>query len=197
MKQVQPEVWVFENVRGVLYSNRWYFEQILEALKALNYVIEVRLVNAVNYGVPQNRERVIVVGHRGEFQFFAEEPNRLTVGEALGEWMFQAPPESKFLTPSMDEYVAKYERASFCIRPRDLYPDQPARTVTCRNLAGATGDMHRIRLPDGRRRRLREDGDANAVHDDRVFLDADGTRVGYEIGSTVRHRGVVVLAPKS
>jgi DNA (cytosine-5)-methyltransferase 1 len=154
VKQVQPEIWVFENVRGVLYSNRWYFEQILEALKALNYVIEVRLVNAVNFGVPQNRERVIVVGHRGEFQFFAEEQNRLTAGEALGEWMFQAPPESKFLTPSMDEYVAKYERASFCIRPRDLYPDQPARTVTCRNLAGATGDMLRIRLPDGRRRRL-------------------------------------------
>ncbi len=31
VKQVQPEIWVFENVRGVLYSNRWYFEQILEA----------------------------------------------------------------------------------------------------------------------------------------------------------------------
>ncbi len=154
VKQVQPEIWVFENVRGVLYSNRWYFEQILTALKALNYVIEVRLLNAVNFGVPQNRERVIVVGHRGEFQFFDEESDRVTAGTALGESMQQAPPESKFLTPGMDEYVAKYERASFCIRPRDLYPDQPARTVTCRNLAGATGDMHRIRLPDGRRRRL-------------------------------------------
>ena len=70
VKRVQPEIWVFENVRGVLYSNRWYFDQILEALKAFNYVIEVRLINAVNHGVPQNRERVIVVGHRGEFQFF-------------------------------------------------------------------------------------------------------------------------------
>lgn len=154
VKQVQPKIWVFENVRGVLYSNRWYFEQILTALKALNYVIEVRLLNAVNFGVPQNRERVIVVGHRGEFQFFDEESDRVTAGTALGESMQQAPPESKFLTPGMDEYVAKYERASFCIRPRDLYPDQPARTVTCRNLAGATGDMHRVRLPDGRRRRL-------------------------------------------
>ena len=154
VKQIQPEIWAFENVRGVLYSNRWYFEQILEALKALNYVIEVRLVNAVNYGVPQNRERVIVVGHRGDFQFFAEETQRLTAGEALGDWMVQVPPGSKFLTPSMDEYVAKYERVSFCTRPRDLHPELPARTLTCRNLAGATGDMHRIRLPDGRRRRL-------------------------------------------
>lgn len=154
VKQVQPEIWVFENVRGVLYSNRWYFEQILEALKALNYVIEVRLVNAVNYGIPQNRERVIVVGHRGEFGFPREVSGRITVGEVLGEWMEEAPPESKFLTPSMDEYVAKYERASFCTRPRDLHPELPARTLTCRNLAGATGDMHRIRLPNGRRRRL-------------------------------------------
>lgn len=54
----------------------------------------------------------------------------------------------------MDEYVAKYEKASYCKRPRDLHLDEPARTLTCRNLAGATGDMHRIKLPDGRRRRL-------------------------------------------
>ena len=54
----------------------------------------------------------------------------------------------------MDEYVARYEKASHCINPRDLYLDRPARTLTCRNLAGATGDMHRIRLEDGRRRRV-------------------------------------------
>ncbi len=154
IKQVQPQIWLFENVRGLLYSNRWYFDQILEALKSLNYVIEVRLLNAVNYGVPQNRERIIVVGHRGEFQFPEERPGKVTVSEALGKWMDSAPSESKFLTPSMDEYVAKYERASFCTTPRDLHPHLPARTLTCRNLAGATGDMHRIRLPDGRRRRI-------------------------------------------
>ena len=76
------------------------------------------------------------------------------VGDALGDSMQQAPDGSKFLTANMDEYIMRYEKASCCIRPRDLYPDQPARTVTCRNLAGATGDMLRIRLPDGRRRRL-------------------------------------------
>ena len=154
IEKLQPEIWLFENVRGVLYGNRWYFDEILAALKALNYVVEVRLVNAVNYGVPQNRQRVVVVGHRGEFVWPKELEQQLTAQEALGEYMVQAPPGSRFLTASMDEYVAKYERASFCIRPRDLHPDQPARTLTCRNLAGATGDMQRIRLPDGRRRRL-------------------------------------------
>jgi DNA (cytosine-5)-methyltransferase 1 len=111
-------------------------------------------LNAVHYGVPQNRERIIVVGYRGDFRFPAAVPGLVTAGEALGDRMLQAGPDPKFLTPGMDAYVAKYERASFCVRPRDLHAHLPARTLTCRNLAGATGDMHRIRLPDGRRRRL-------------------------------------------
>ena len=62
--------------------------------------------------------------------------------------------EGKILTPRQDEYIAVYEKKSNCINPRDLYPDRPARTLTCRNLAGCTSDMQRVRLKDGRRRRL-------------------------------------------
>jgi DNA (cytosine-5)-methyltransferase 1 len=79
---------------------------------------------------------------------------RITSGQALAELATQVHADSKFLTDSMNVYVAKYEKASSCITPRDLHLDRPARTVTCRNLAGATGDMHRVALPDGRRRRL-------------------------------------------
>jgi DNA (cytosine-5)-methyltransferase 1 len=154
VEKLQPEIWLFENVRGLLYQNKWYFEEVLQALQALGYIVEYKLMNAAQYGVPQNRERVIVVGHRGDFVFPTALRDRFTAREALADMLYITPPESKFLTPNMDNYVAKYEKASFCIRPRDLYLDEPARTLTCRNLAGATGDMHRIRLPDGRRRRL-------------------------------------------
>jgi DNA (cytosine-5)-methyltransferase 1 len=111
-------------------------------------------LNAVNYGVPQNRERLFVFGHRAKFHFPKPLHKKVTVGEAIGDIMFTTPPESKYFTASMDTYVAKYEKASACINPRDLYSDKPARTLTCRNLAGATGDMQRVRLKDGRRRRL-------------------------------------------
>ena len=154
IKHLQPDFWMFENVRGLLYTNKWYFDEILQAAQVLGYIVEYRLMNAVDYGVPQNRERIVVVGHRGEFHFPEPVRKKVTAGDALADILYQTPPESKFLTPSMDEYVAKYEKASFCIRPRDLRLDEPARTLTCRNLAGATGDMQRIRLPDGRRRRL-------------------------------------------
>ena len=154
VRRLKPELFIFENVRGMLYGNKRYLDEITAALEDLGYVVERRLLNAVDYGVPQNRERVICVGHHGGFIWPEPERKRVTVGEALGEWMVEAPPGSKFLTESMDEYVARYEKASFCITPRDLHPNKSARTLTCRNLAGATGDMHRIRLPDGRRRRL-------------------------------------------
>jgi DNA (cytosine-5)-methyltransferase 1 len=154
VEKAQPDIWMFENVRGLMYRNKEYLDTIIEELEGLGYVVEFRLLNAVNHGVPQNRERVIVVGHRGEFQYPAPLGRRVTAGEALGELAEQVQPDSKFLTQSMNTYVANYEKASSCVTPRDLHLDRPARTVTCRNLAGATGDMHRVTLADGRRRRL-------------------------------------------
>ena len=108
----------------------------------------------MDYGVPQNRERVVVVGHRRGFRYPLPLPKRCTVAEAIGDTMGRCDAHSRFLTPEQDAYIARYERASQCINPRDLYPDRPARTITCRNLAGATSDMQRVRLPDGRRRRI-------------------------------------------
>jgi DNA (cytosine-5)-methyltransferase 1 len=154
--RLDPDIWIFENVRGLFYQNRWYLDEVIRVLESLDYVVEIQLLNAVQHGVPQNRERIVVVGHRGEFKYPEKTLKAVTAGEALGELAFSCPPESKFLTPSMDAYVAKYEKASKCINPRDLNLDRPARTITCRNLAGATGDMMRVRLSDGRRRRMLE-----------------------------------------
>jgi DNA (cytosine-5)-methyltransferase 1 len=154
VKKLQPKVFMFENVRGLLYSNKWYFELVIKELRKLGYIMTYRLLNAVSYGVPQNRERLFVIGHKSKFEFPKPGVKKSTVGEAIGDLMHNFSPESKFLTASMDLYVAKYEKASSCINPRDLYADRPARTLTCRNLAGATGDMHRVRLQDGRRRRI-------------------------------------------
>jgi DNA (cytosine-5)-methyltransferase 1 len=154
VKQAEPEIWMFENVRGLMYRNKWYLDKIIESLQALGYVIEFQVLNAVNYGVPQNRERTIVVGHKGIYKYPKRHARYITAGEALKSLPSESKVTDKFLTDSMDTYVAKYEKASKCVTPRDLHLDKPARTLTCRNLAGATGDMHRIKLDDGRRKRL-------------------------------------------
>ncbi len=154
IKQTKPNIWMFENVRGLMYKNKNYLQLIISELEKLNYIVDYQLMKTSNYGVPQNRERMIVVGHRGDFKFPAPEIHTYTAGDALGDLAKNFDSESKFLTPSMDAYILNYEKASHCINPRDVHLDRPSRTVTCRNLAGATGDMLRVVLPDGRRRRL-------------------------------------------
>jgi len=154
IKQLEPEVLLFENVRGMLYKNKWYLKEVIEELEKLGYYVSYSLLNAKDYEVPQNRERVIVLGTKNKNRLPKKINRKVTAGDALGELAFQFDQNSKFFTKSMDEYVARYEKASKCVNPRDLYMNKPARTLTCRNLAGATGDMHRVRLKDGRRRRI-------------------------------------------
>lgn len=183
----QPRLAMFENVRGMLYRNKSYFETIVRELQALDYVVDHKLIRAVGYGVPQKRERLFVVAHRGEWKFpkrFEQEP--FTAGDAIQDIAFEVDENSRFLTKSMDEYVAKYEKKSQCIRPRDLHLDQPARTVTCRNLNGATGDMLRVKLPDGRRKRLtvREGARLQSFPDWFQFSGSEGSKFN-QIGNAV------------
>jgi len=152
--KVDPEIWLFENVRGMLYKNKEYLNEIVSSLSELGYNIYYKLLNAKSYGVPQNRERVIVIGSKKTFSFPKESGNYITVNEAIEDLATQDYPESKVLTPNMDKYIKKYEIASKCVNPRDLWFDRPARTLTCRNLAGQTSDMQRIRLKNGKRRML-------------------------------------------
>ncbi|MBZ8180465.1 DNA (cytosine-5-)-methyltransferase [Oscillatoria salina] len=151
----RPQVALFENVRGMLYRNQAYFEQIVAALSQLGYTVEWEILNAADYGVPQRRQRLFCIAHQAVWNWFPKTHlSPYTVGEALGELAFKIPPDAQFVTPNQDKYIQKYEQASQCKKPRDLHLNAPARTVTCRNLSAPTGDMLRIRLPDGRRRRL-------------------------------------------
>lgn len=154
IRKIQPKIWLCENVKGLPEQNKEYFNLIMEQLKELGYEVECRVFQLVNFDVPQNRERLVIVGHHGGYKFPTPNDYKITAGEALGQLAFEIPENAAFLTPAMDEYIAKYEAASKCKNPRDLHLDRPARTLTCRNLAGATSDMHRIKLADGRRRRI-------------------------------------------
>jgi DNA (cytosine-5)-methyltransferase 1 len=187
VRRLSPELALIENVRGMLYRNRPYLKRIQAALKAMGYEVDVELLNARDHGVPQNRKRVIIVAHHGGWKWPEREPGPpATAGMAVGDTAYQAPDGSKFLTPSMDRYIADYEAKSKCIRPRDLHLDRPARTLTCRNLAGATSDMHRIQLPDGRRRRLlvREAARLQSFPDWFEFSGGE-TSALYQIGNAV------------
>ena len=113
------------------------------------------MLNAKDYGTPQNRERVVIVASKAGWNWpeaIVSEP--VAAGIALGNVRAHVPPDAKLLTESMDRYIAEYEKKSHCVTPRDLHLDKPARTLTCRNFGASTSDMQRIKLLDGRRRML-------------------------------------------
>lgn len=186
IKTVKPKIWMFENVRGMLYRNKNYLKEITDTLEGFGYSIEMKMLKAVELGVPQNRERLIVVGHQGEYQFPSALDIRFTAGDAVSDVAYNVKDNDEFLTASQDVYIKKYEIASKCINPRDLHFDRPARTVTCRNLAGATGDMHRIKLPDGRRKRVNV-RDAARLQSFPDWFEFEGSKNSqfYQIGNAV------------
>lgn len=65
---LKPKYLFLENVKGLLNHDRGNtFKTILGALDGLGYDVEWQVLNSKNFGVPQNRERVFIIGHlRGE-----------------------------------------------------------------------------------------------------------------------------------
>ncbi|HDU3339541.1 TPA: DNA cytosine methyltransferase [Listeria monocytogenes] len=63
-KQIKPRTLFLENVKGLLSHNKGQtFATILKTLHELGYDAEWQVCNSKNHGVPQNRERVFIIGH--------------------------------------------------------------------------------------------------------------------------------------
>ena len=157
VRQVRPAAVIIENVPDIArIRERGYINDFETNLSDLGYAVSEFVLNAAEYGVPQNRRRIFITALHGNKAL--EPPNpwseTVTVQQAIPATCRREAPETQLVTDSMSAYIKRYEQASGCRTPRDLHLDRPSRTLTVRNLTGATGDMMRLRLDDGRRRTL-------------------------------------------
>ncbi|PEU16122.1 DNA cytosine methyltransferase [Bacillus sp. AFS019443] len=84
LMQTQPKFFVAENVKGMLTLGKGeVFKQIVQDFEAAGYRVYTKLVNSRDYGVPQLRERVFLVGVRNDLDFVYEFPEP-THGEDEG-----------------------------------------------------------------------------------------------------------------
>lgn len=83
LKAKKPRNFVLENVKGLLsHDGGRTFATIIATLTKLGYCVEWQVLNSKNHGVPQNRERVIIVGHLGGIP----ERKVFPIGESNGEY---------------------------------------------------------------------------------------------------------------
>ncbi|MDG1672846.1 MAG: DNA cytosine methyltransferase [Flavobacteriaceae bacterium] len=104
---VRPKFFLIENVRGLVSANKGAFvKDITERFGDIGYNVTHRILNASNYGVPQNRQRVFFVGLLGgEFEFPEKFDFKVSSKEAIMD-LIQSNEEANqnYSTPSKNEY---------------------------------------------------------------------------------------------
>lgn len=160
ISEKRPKFFLAENVKGITtLAKGKVFQMIMNDFGALGYRVQYRVLNAADYGVPQTRQRVFIVGVREDvkFNYTYPEPthsregkNGLAVWVSVGEAMADIPdpdaPNSVF-----NHQYSKYKlNFNGYIGHRQLDPKKPAPTVTARG--DDRGGVVILPHPNGKRR---------------------------------------------
>ena len=160
IRDKQPKFFVAENVKGILSLDKGKaFEMILRDFSSLNYKVQYRVLNAADYGVPQVRERVIIVGVRNDLDFHYDYPakvNDKNGDEGLPKWVSVQQAIGGFPSPDSPNQMLNHTYSKYklnfngYIGHRPIDPDKPSPTITARgdNKGGVVILPH----PNGERR---------------------------------------------
>lgn len=87
VKEVSPEFFVIENVKGLMTLNNGAVRDDIERrFSAMGYHVSYEVLNAADYGIPQNRKRVFFVGIRtGSFSFPKKHSKILSASEGISD----------------------------------------------------------------------------------------------------------------
>lgn len=119
VEKLQPEVFVIENVKGLLLSaNGWFKAQIIEAIEGLGYTVKFGILNAADFGVPQSRERAIFIcsKHREIPLPAPTVERRTTVRDAISDLAYlesnEGDFEQEYTTEAQSDYQAMMRTGS-------------------------------------------------------------------------------------
>lgn len=138
----RPKFFLAENVKGLLsFSKGQVFKMIIGDFEKLGYKVKYRLLNAADYGVPQRRERVVIVGVRNDidFDFSFPKPTHSENGECdTIPWVSVGAALADLPDPDQPNDVFNHEYSKYkltfngYIGHREIDPYKPAPTVTAR-----------------------------------------------------------------
>lgn len=134
LKERSPRFFIAENVKGILSANQGKaFSMIINEFREAGYHVTYKLLNASDYGVPQKRERVIIVGFRDykDYEIFRF-PTKIKQSErkVLGDVIIEGANHDEnlfFSQKAVDGMMAVREKMN---KGRVMRLDEPCNTVS-------------------------------------------------------------------
>ncbi len=156
LREKQPKCFIAENVKGLLSANKGEaFPLIISEFQKSGYQVTYKLINAAAFGVPQKRERVIIVGIRNDLGFKYEFPDDLLAEDdyaVLGSVVENQVDEKYFFSEKAVQGMRAAKRDMNKGRAQDL--NKPCNTVGSHLAKVSLNSTDPVLLDDGRYRRF-------------------------------------------
>lgn len=128
LKEKMPKAFMLENVRNLTAHDKGNtFKVIRKHLEALGYTVYAKVLNALDYGVPQKRERIIIVGFKDDILFSFPDPVPVEKRKTLVD-ILEKDVDAKY-------YVKDRIREIRLMRLKD--PNYPKPYISHENIAGS------------------------------------------------------------
>lgn len=183
IKIKQPKFFIAENVKGILsLGHGEAIKQIVSDFEDAGYITTVTLVNMANYGVPQTRQRVIIVGQRKDIStemiFRFPKPTHSKDGsDGLPKWVSIKDAIDHFPDPDTPNDVLNHVYSAYKVEYRNFTghrqtnPDKPSPTILARG--NGKGGVCAIPHYNGKRRlSIRESASVQTFPEDFHFTGA-------------------------
>lgn len=155
LRGLKPKVFVMENVSGMVKGDmKLIFAEILTELKQSGYKVTAKLLNAMYFGVPQSRERMIFIGVREDIGLNPVHPKPFTNPISVKEALVNCPVDNKYFLPEKmglklwklckpGENFSKYHPKKSYFSSTKLNPLKPSPTILKTVMPdGANGLFH-------------------------------------------------------
>lgn len=116
VEEIQPEVFIIENVKALVATeNGWFINEIISEIKKLGYIVNYNIATASNYGVPQQRQRTIILASKNTKIDFPipkyDENRKTTVRDAISDLAYLNSGEGDVVTKYKNKPQSKYQEA--------------------------------------------------------------------------------------
>ena len=206
LKALSPKFFLAENVPGLVTAHKEEFEKIKTLFSECGYNVYEKILDANDYGVPQERKRLIVVGYRKDlgmaFEFVPPDQRKLCLRDAIGDLPEPVPTKGRakpLLTIPNHEYLDSGYSSMYLSRNRVRKWNEPSFTIlamgrhapqhpSCARMKKVRQDVcvfDRRSLKSYRRLSVRECARIQTFPDDFIFY-YDRVESGYKmVGNAV------------